>query len=274
MLLPLICGESGDLLRACLWLFFWRVKLNELIVVGMKINGVEIQTTDARKLHEWLLVGRDFSNWIKGRIEEYGFEDGVDYIMIDSPNRANQKKGGDRRSRDYHLTLDMAKELSMVENNAKGRQARKYFIECERKLKELQKSFIESRVKQESAKVEERAKLRVEYLPMQSALQDNRLEQGKETKSFHYSNEADLINRIVLGCTSKAFRANHSIEQNDPIRDHLSALEQKALLELQRANTVYINDGISFEERKVKLNALFIRKHLKNLTEEVHRLNA
>ncbi len=36
---------------------------------------------------------------------------------------------------EYHLTLDMAKELSMVERNKKGRQARRYFIECEKKLR-------------------------------------------------------------------------------------------------------------------------------------------
>ena len=35
---------------------------------------------------------------------------------------------------EYHITLDMAKELSMVERNEKGKQARKYFIECEKKL--------------------------------------------------------------------------------------------------------------------------------------------
>ena len=95
---------------------------------------------DARELHARLQVGRDFSSWIKGRVDEYGFIEGVDFLVIDSPNPANQKKGrgGDRRSIDYHLTLDMAKELALVENNEIGRAVRRYFIQAEKELRERQ----------------------------------------------------------------------------------------------------------------------------------------
>lgn len=109
-------------------------------------NG--IQTCDARELHAFLEVGKDFSNWIKDRIAAYGFVDGIDFHVeenLDSPNLANQKRhGGDRRSKDYLISLDMAKELSMVERNAKGREARRYFIECERLLRaEAEKPRVE-----------------------------------------------------------------------------------------------------------------------------------
>lgn len=120
---------------------------------------------NARDLHTFLEVGRDFSNWIRGRIEQYGFVEGEDYLVIgysdlsnqseavfDSPDLANQTKpevcspdlasknrgrGGDRRSIDYHLTLDMAKELAMIENNTMGRRVRRYFIQRERQAIEL-----------------------------------------------------------------------------------------------------------------------------------------
>lgn len=100
------------------------------------IDGSEQQTVNARELHAFLEVGKDFSNWIKDRIEKYGFEEDVDFVKIDSPKLANQR-GGDRRSIEYHISLSMAKELSMVERNANGKQARQYFINCERKLKEV-----------------------------------------------------------------------------------------------------------------------------------------
>jgi phage anti-repressor protein len=119
------------------------------------LNAQTVQLCDARTLHTFMVVLRDFSNWIKGRIRKYGFIEGVDFITIsrspdlasgnlDSPNRANQVHGGEvvaksgenlggRPTIDYHLSLDMAKELAMVENNAKGREARRYFIDCEKR---------------------------------------------------------------------------------------------------------------------------------------------
>ena len=100
----------------------------ELIKVTEQ-NGEQL--VSARELHEFLEVGRDFTNWIKGRIEKYGFEEGKDY----SPILANLVESTPRARMDYILKLDMAKEISMVENNEKGMQARRYFIECEKKLK-------------------------------------------------------------------------------------------------------------------------------------------
>lgn len=96
----------------------------------------------AKAVHQALGVGRDFSNWLKSRISRYGFEAGADYWEIgdlDSPKRANQVEahGGDRKSQDFWLSLDMAKELAMLERSDAGRAARKYFLDCERKLKEV-----------------------------------------------------------------------------------------------------------------------------------------
>jgi phage anti-repressor protein len=99
----------------------------------------EKQFVDARLLHRFLKTGRDFSTWIKNRIEEYAFEENQDYIVksFDSPDLGNQKKrGGDRRSIDYLLTIDTAKELAMVERTEVGRQVRRYFIEVEKKYME------------------------------------------------------------------------------------------------------------------------------------------
>ena len=112
--------------------------MNELISLNQSaIDGELQQTVNARELHEFLEVGRDFSNWIKGRISKYGFEENVDYIIaqnLSSPDLANAK-ARPQTLKEYYISIDMAKELAMVENNDKGREARKYFIECEKKLR-------------------------------------------------------------------------------------------------------------------------------------------
>ena len=94
-----------------------------------------IETVNARDLHEWLGSKRHFADWIKNRIEQYDFEDGRDYITFSQKNDKELNQGViGRPSKDYHISISMAKELSMVENNEQGKQARKYFIECEKAL--------------------------------------------------------------------------------------------------------------------------------------------
>ena len=69
---------------------------------------------DARTLHKELSVGKDFTTWIKGRIEKYEFVENEDY-KLDLPKKENQNShGGDRKSKVYSLTLDMAKEIRLV----------------------------------------------------------------------------------------------------------------------------------------------------------------
>ncbi len=102
------------------------------------INNQSTLTCDARELHVFLEVGRDFSNWIKDRIEKYGFTEGVDFILF----AKSGEKLGHRHPATYTLTIDMAKQLAMVENNEKGLQVRRYFIECERIAKEAVRAVV------------------------------------------------------------------------------------------------------------------------------------
>ena len=111
--------------------------MQNLINIEQKAIGTtRVQTVDARELHAFLEVGKHFASWISDRIDQFGFVEDQDFIVLDFPNSGNQVGyGGDRRSKEYHLTLDMAKELSMVERTPKGKEARQYFIECERRLR-------------------------------------------------------------------------------------------------------------------------------------------
>ncbi|UOO89536.1 phage antirepressor KilAC domain-containing protein [Vitreoscilla massiliensis] len=116
--------------------------MNELFsLVNSTLNGEAIQTVSARELHEFLEVKSRFNDWIGNRIEEFEFIENQDFVTFTK----NLVKG--RPSTEYHISLDMAKELSMVERNEKGKQARLYFIECERKAKSapmLPQSFSEA----------------------------------------------------------------------------------------------------------------------------------
>lgn len=90
------------------------------------------QIISARELYQFLEVKRDFTTWIKGRIEKYNFVENEDFQVISfAPQNWGANKGGHNKV-DYLITMDMAKELSMIENNEKGREARKYFIKCEK----------------------------------------------------------------------------------------------------------------------------------------------
>jgi phage anti-repressor protein len=128
--------------------------LTPIPVITGRLAGQSVPLVDARLLHGFLEVGRDFSNWIKDRVAEYEFIEGEDFICIAdhrdfSPNRGKNHRATDfspnpaknrrgRPNRDYFLTLDMAKELAMVERTPRGRQARRYFIACEQQLRQLQ----------------------------------------------------------------------------------------------------------------------------------------
>ncbi|BEJ71642.1 antA/AntB antirepressor family protein [Campylobacter coli] len=79
----------------------------------------------------YLEVNSKFADWIKNRINQYDFIENQDYII-------KEVFTGRRPRKEYYVTLDMAKELCMVENNEKGRQARRYFIECEKRLKNIE----------------------------------------------------------------------------------------------------------------------------------------
>ena len=99
--------------------------MNELI----KINSEN--KVDGRELHEFLQIGTAYKDWFP-RMVEYGFVEGVDFCSKMSKTSPN----GGRPSINHDLTIGMAKEICMIQRNERGKQARLYFIECEKRLKE------------------------------------------------------------------------------------------------------------------------------------------
>ncbi|OEW07270.1 antirepressor [Campylobacter sp. BCW_6878] len=105
------------------------------LIYNKKI-GAEINSVNAREIYKIINSEQEFANWIKNRISHYSFIENQDYII-----ELVYTKGRPRK--EYYVTLDMAKELCMVENNEKGRQARRYFIECEKRLKNLEQEKMQ-----------------------------------------------------------------------------------------------------------------------------------
>lgn len=104
---------------------------NLIPVFNGLIQNQPVQLCNARELHAFLEIQTRYNDWIKNRINEYGFIQDEDYLVITERTNGRPRK-------EYHITLDMGKELGMVERNERGRQIRQYFIRCERTLKALQ----------------------------------------------------------------------------------------------------------------------------------------
>lgn len=219
-------------------------------VIAGRIGGHEANIASARALHKALGVGRDFTNWIKGRIDQYGFIAGTDFIRVENlstPRRASAKTR-QQVEHDYLLSLDMAKEVAMVERNEQGRAVRRYFIQCE---EALQRSVPEI-----AALYRRQLKARIGaanlFKPMCAALDAARAEQGKETQARHYSNESNMIARIVLGgMTAKQWAQVNGID-GEP-RDSMSAAQLEHLSYLESTNITLIELGQDYDQRKAEL---------------------
>lgn len=108
--------------------------MHELIHIQPRdVGGASIQTVNARDLWQFVESQQQFADWIKARIETYGFIENEDWVI----HKTMKNPAGGRPALDYHLSVEMAKELAMVENNDKGREIRRYFIECERRAKSV-----------------------------------------------------------------------------------------------------------------------------------------
>ena len=106
--------------------------MKELIKIKTE-NGKQL--VSARELYEFLGLSKRFSSWFEtySKNEDYGFIENEDFTSVLSSTVVNN--GAERQLQDYAITIDMAKELSMLSKTEKGKQARKYFIQCEKALK-------------------------------------------------------------------------------------------------------------------------------------------
>lgn len=103
--------------------------MEELIKITKDEQGVSV--VSGRDLHEFLGINTEYKKWFK-RMTEYGFTENADFVRV---TQKCHTPGGIQNITDHAITLDMAKEISMIQRTDKGKQARQYFIEVEKEFR-------------------------------------------------------------------------------------------------------------------------------------------
>lgn len=199
------------------------------IYQGRAINGdyAHEQLVNARELWENLHVGRDFATWIKDRIERYGFIEGTDFSPI------QRKSTGGRPATEYFLTMDMAKEIAMVENNEIGRMIRKYLIEVEKRYREL---------------LLERTKAKAERRTLTDIIKE--LVPDSPHKQWVYNHYTDMVYKTVTGYNAKELRALNNLDEKANVRNYLTPEQLKAVIRYEKIIQGLLSLGMSYEEIK------------------------
>jgi len=159
---------------------------NELIKIDkQKINDKSIDTTNARDLWKFLNISQDFSHWIKKRLID--FQENVDYLKLVQKNELS-KTG--QNLLEYHLTIETAKHIAMMERNDKGREIRQYFIDFEEKAKNQLVNLSRKQILQIALEAEEKA----EQLQLENQKQQEVIEKYIQIdKSKNYTETAKIL---------------------------------------------------------------------------------
>ena len=187
-----------------------------------------------------------FGNFVNRRFKPRGFVESVDFTAVTLNCDIVNGNGGYTEITEYLLTLDMAKQLAMIENNELGVIARRYFISLERMIlrnKEWWK--IRNPEKYEYNKM-------CEELNAYTIKTHNR-----EADHFDYAREAELLNIIVTGKTSAELRVKYRVDTCDALRDSLRTDFNDQLLFLETQNQVLLLMNLPFEEREVMLARMY-----------------
>lgn len=147
--------------------------MNELLRVNYDSDRI---TLSARELHEFLGVKSKYADWFKN-MSAYGFEENIDYRTISK----NLENGG--RKKDHEITLDMAKEIAMIQRSEKGKQVRQYFLELERKWNSPE--AVMNRALEYSRKQVQALLQTNEKLELENKMKDQQLNELKPKASYY-----------------------------------------------------------------------------------------
>ena len=236
---------------------------NDNVVIPLTEND-GVQAVMGRELHKFLEVRDNYTDWMK-RMIAYGFSAGQDFSEF-----SDKPKGAGRPRIDHIISLDMAKEISMIQRTDKGKQARQYFIECERKAKQPAVNAVEL------------TRLELIEIAMNAETERLALEaKNKELtpKAEAYDDFMDTTGKYNIGTVAKMFGRGQNwlfrelrnagvliskgAMKNTPYSQYMKYFEVKAH-EYERKNgemgcsyTTYVQPvGIDFIRRKLGLNSI------------------
>lgn len=206
-------------------------------------DNMEEFCVDARSLYKEIIQSEDtsnFSRWIKRAIKNYKFIENVDFILIRPIGLIKQfGQGGDVKSKNYTLSIDMAKQLSMVDKKESGFIARKYFILME-KIAKANKEWLDIRHPEKK-----------EYKDMCEALSSNIYKHNARfADKYDYSREANFLNIIACGAPAQAIRNYFNLTDTSELtRDSLEKDYNEKLAFLQKQNMIFLGMDIPIVER-------------------------
>ena len=251
-----------------------KTEIINLLQTTQAFNGGN-QGIDARYVYRLLKVGRDYSKWIKERIEQAGFIENQDYITVQNsviglPKLASKntvhflrdKMGEQKETRgghnkvDYIVSLDMAKHLCLMEKNEIGRAVRQHFIDAEAQLKQVAPTVYKNTL----AKTQARLASIDHNREMTDAIKAMLQRTGTTPKTYHYSQEQEMLDSLVLGMNVRQWRKQRGIIGN--VRDQFTTGQLNTLKILQSTNTALINLDMNYHERKGRLLELAERERL------------
>lgn len=223
-------------------------------------DNIEKFCINAKDLYKEIIQSNDtshFSRWIKRAIKNYGFTENVDFSAISPNGRIGKKsliaQGGDIKSITYMLSVDMAKQLAMIDKKETGFIARKYLI------------FMETIVKRNKEWLLVRDPEKEEYKKMSNEVDAWCLRVwNHHAHRSEYAVEADMLDIIVSGKTSRELKLQYGVSSNELIRDYLKKEHNEELLFLEQQNQVLLLMDMGFTEWKNMLNKMHEVKFGKN----------
>lgn len=232
--------------------------MNNLIKI--EVNGNQEQLVSCRELHEFLEIGTEYAKWFN-RMCEYGFVENIDFAVI-VKNDENPNVG--RPQTDHAIKLDMAKEIAMIQRSEKGKQARQYFIEVEKKFKQ---QVLDTQAL--SPQLQALINIELKQKQMEQDISDNKqeIQEIRDVVALSSTNWKSDSSRIISSIAGKLGDFSHIKDIRNQIYDQL---EQRAAcnLNIRLTNKRYrqAENGVCKSKRD-KLNNLDVIADDKRLIE-------